>query len=331
MYIRSRPRRALVALAAATVVTTLLAPAASAAADCTWQLEHLPIQEGMGSNNLRINGVDAQGDVAGFYVPTTNDHTLARWTGTSVEVVPRPEGVKAFVTRASNASGVVAAIADRTDGSSVAMTHTPGVGYRELPTPAGQVVSGVEDINGRGDVVGRVRPVGSWSGGIVLWRADGSAPEVIYPAEAPSANPIALGEDGTLLLDSFRGVWLWRNGVLTKVPDLGHSEDPRALTRDGVIFSSPYGSTVSSWKWTEATGAVEKFDVDGVVEAVNEDGLAIGYLAEAGYTAVAWQGTKFVTELPLPMSEFSGSAAAVSDNGVIAGFAGRKPVRWTCR
>jgi hypothetical protein len=325
-------RRAFVTLTAATVVTTLLAPAASAAADCTWQQpEYLPVQNGADWSSLRITGVDGQGGVTGFYSPNRTDHTLARWTASGMEIVPRPDGVSMFVTMAGNASGVIVARADRADGSTVAMTHTPGAGYRELPTPAGYVVWGVDDINSRGDVLGRAHREGSSWGGAVLWRADGSAPEIIEPPQAGLPRPIALGEDGTVLLDSSDGSFLWRNGVLTTLPDLGYSVDPRALTRDGVVFSSPYGTPRASWKWHEATGEVEKFDIDGVVEAVNEDGLAVGYLDDGNYTAAVWQGTRLVARLPLPTGISSGSAEAVGDGGVIAGIAGTKAVRWFCR
>ena len=329
MRIISLSRRALVTLAAATVVTTLLAPAASAAADCA--VEYLPVQDGMSWSNLRITGVDGQGNVSGFYSPGRTDHTLVRWTAAGLEVVPRPSGVKEFVTTAGNASGVVVAMADREDGTRVPMTHTPGVGYRELPVPAGYAVWGSYDINDRGDVVGQVTPVGSPEWGVVLWRADGSAPQVVQPAEAPLPRPIALGEDGTMLLDSYSGAFLWRDGVLTKLPDVGHSAGPRALTRDGVIFSSPYGSPRSSWKCTEATGTVEQFSVDGVVESVNQDGLAAGYLDDGDYTPAVWQGTKFVGALPLPADAYSGAADVVGEGGVVAGSAGTKVARWTCR
>lgn len=319
-------RRALFALAATTVVTALLAPAASAA-DCAWQMEYLPVHDGMSWSNLRITGVDGQGNVSGFYIPSQNDHVLARWTAAGMEVVPRPDGVTKFVTTAGNASGVVVAMADREDGSKVAMTHTPGVGYRELPAPAGYVVWLVDDINDRGDVIGRVHPAGSHEWGAVLWRADGSAPQVIEPAEAPLLRPIALGEDGTVLLDSYSGAWLWRSGALTALPDPDSMADPRALTRDGVIFRSYHGS----WKWHEATGVVEAFAAPGVIEWVNQEGLAVGYLDDGDYTPAVWQGTKFLTTLPLPADAYMGAADVVGESGVVAGTAGTKVVRWTCR
>ncbi|MBB5957224.1 hypothetical protein FHS29_003817 [Saccharothrix tamanrassetensis] len=149
-------RRSLIALAAVTVVSSLLAPAASAAGtECTWQVEHLPVRAGMDSGNLRITGVDGQGNVSGFHAPGRTDHTLVRWTSAGVEVVPRPDGADKFVTIAGNASGVVIGVVDRPGASSVLMTHTPGVGYRELPTPAGYDHVAAEDINDRGDVLGR--------------------------------------------------------------------------------------------------------------------------------------------------------------------------------
>ncbi|MEV6235192.1 hypothetical protein [Lentzea sp. NPDC051838] len=328
LRIISLSRRALVSIAAATVVTTLLAPAASAAADCT--VEYLPVQNGADWSSLRITGVDRWGNVSGFYSPNRDDHTLARWTADGMQIVPRPEGAKKFVTRAANASGVVAASVDRTDGTTVAMTHSPGAGYRELPTPAGYQVWGVEDINDRGDVLGRVQPAGtsSW-GGLVVWHADGHAPDII---ELPGINGIALGEDGTVLVDSWDGASLWRGGALAKkLPDLGSSVDPRALTRDGVIFSSPYGEDVGSWLWTESTGVVERFSGNGVVEAANQDGRSVGYLKDGNYTAVVWQGTTLVGALPLPQGVTSGSAEAVGESGVIAGIAGTKAARWICR
>ncbi|GAA3662068.1 hypothetical protein GCM10022267_55370 [Lentzea roselyniae] len=327
MHITSLSCRALVTVVATTVVTALLAPVASAAADCTWQRESLPILDGMSWSNIRITGVDGQGNVSGFYSPGGDDRVLARWTTSGVEIVPKPEGVAKFVTRTGNASGVVGAIADRSDGTSVAMTHTPGSGYRELPTPAGYRVWGVEDINNRGDVVGRVNPTGSHEWGAVLWRADGSAPEVIMPAGARSVTPVALGEDGTVLIDSMDGNFLWRNGALTQLPEVHYSLNPRGLTRDGVIFSS----YEESWKWTEATGAVEKFAVNGYVEAVNDSGLAVGYLDDGNYTPVLWQGTEFVTRLPLSAGTYGSAGDAVSDSGFAAGVDATLPARWACR
>ncbi|HEX8867112.1 MAG TPA: hypothetical protein VF821_15750, partial [Lentzea sp.] len=191
-------RRALAPLVAATVVATLLAPAATAA-ECVWQAEYLPVQDGMSWSNLRITGVDGQGNASGFYSPDRDGHTLVRWTSSGLEIVPRPDGAQRFVTIAGNAFGVVIGMAER-DDSRTPMTHTPGEGYRELPTPAGYVVTGVQDVNDRGDVLGRVKPVGTEEWGVVLWRADGSAPQVIEPSVAPLLWPVALGEDGTVLL-----------------------------------------------------------------------------------------------------------------------------------
>ncbi|WP_156212989.1 hypothetical protein [Lentzea aerocolonigenes] len=325
MRIISGSRRALVSLVAATVVTTLLAPASSAAVGCT--VEDLPVQDGMSWSNLRITGVDGQGGVTGFYLPSGNDNTLVRWTSTSAEVVPRPDGVTKFVTAAGNALGAVVARADRADGSSAVMTYTPGAGYRELPLPSGYEVWIVDDINDRGDVVARAKRIGSIGWVTVLWRADGSAPQVIDPAEVPWPVPIAAGEDGTVLLRSYTGTWLWRDGVLTRVPDVGSSAYPRGLTSDGVVFRSAQGS----WKWTEATGVVEEFAGPGVVTSVNQNGFATGYLLDEKKTSVAWQGTTVVATLPLPEGASSAAQTLVGEGGAIAGFAGTKPVRWTCR
>lgn len=327
MRIRSWSRHALVAFVATTAVTALLAPAASAAADCTWQREALPIQDGMSWSNLRVTGVDARGDVSGFYSPGGEDRVLARWSSAGMEIVPKPDGVTKFVPSTGNDAGVVLGGAYHEDGSYVATTHTPGAGYRALPAPAGAKVWLVEDINNRGDVIARATPDGTSDWAAVLWRADGSAPEVIRPAEARSITPIALGEDGTVLLDSYDGVFLWRNGVLTKLPAVDYTLRPRGLSRDGVIFSSYH----ESWKWTEATGAVEKFSVNGYVETVNADGLAVGYLDDGNYTPAVWQGTTFVAQLPLSSNTYGSSADAVSGTGVVAGFNVQKPARWFCR
>lgn len=318
-------RRALIALTATTVVTALLAPAASAAADCTWQLEHLPVQDGMSWSNLRITGVDGQGNVSGFHIPSQKDHVLARWTAAGMELVPRPDGITKFVTVAGNASGVVVACADRADGSLAVLTHAPGVGYRELPAPAGYEVWIVDDINDRGDVLGRAKRPGSFESSAVVWRADGSAPEIVAPAQVRFLRAIALGEDGAVLLNSSSGAWLWRAGALTKVPSPDSAADPRALTRDGVIFASSRGS----WKWYEATGVVEAFSAPGVIESVNEDGLAVGHLDDGNRTPAVWQGTKFLSTLPLDAA--SGRGDVVGEGGVIAGYAGTKVVRWLCR
>ncbi|CCH30160.1 hypothetical protein ABZ816_38235 [Actinosynnema sp. NPDC047251] len=324
-------RRSLIAFAAATVVSSLLAPAASAAGtECTWQVEVLPVQEGMGSGNLRITGVDGQGNVSGFYAPNRTDHTLVRWTAAGLEVVPRPEGAGKFVTIAGNASGVVVGTVDRPGTSSVLMTHAPGVGYRELPTPAGYDNVAAKDINGRGDVLGRAYTPTTFKRVAVLWRADGSAPEVIAPAEVRSPDPVAIADDGTVLLDSSETPYLWRSGVLTALPDWGYTVYPRGLTRDGVITSRLYDSPRTSWKWHEATGVNEQFSVAGVIDAVNEDGLAVGYLPDGNYTGAVWQGTKFLTALPLPTGAFNGQAGAVGEGGALGGFAGGKAVRWTC-
>lgn len=68
-----------------------------------------------------------------------------------------------------------------------------------------------------------------------------------------------------------------------------------------------------------------------MVEAVNEDGLAVGELDDGNYTGAVWQGTKFLAKLPLPTGAFDGGADAVGASGVLSGFAGTKAVRWACR
>ncbi len=329
-----RNRPLLIAIAAVTVVTSLLAPTAPAAADCTWQLSPLPIQDGMNWSNLRITGVDAQGNVSGFHATKgKNDHALIRWTASGVEIVPRPEGTTAFVTIAGNASGVVIGRVDRADGGGALMTHAPGAGYRELPIPAGYDATrfSLTDINDRGDVLAKWWGTSTLPQAAVLWRADGSTPVVINPPEVRYPNPVAISNDGTVLLGgTWDPVWLWRDGALTALGDWGSSVHLRDLTRDGLVATRDYDRPRTSWKWHEATGQMEQFDVNGVVEEVNEDGLAIGYLDDGNYTYAVWQGTKFVAELPMAPGAFEATASAVGANGVIAGFSGTKPVVWAC-
>ncbi|USX53659.1 hypothetical protein [Lentzea sp. HUAS12] len=328
-----RNRPVLAALTALTVVTSLLAPTAAAAADCTWRLSPLPVRDGMDWSNLRITSVDAQGNVSGFHTTKgENDHALTRWTATGVEVVPRPEGATAFVTIAGNASGVVIGRVDRPGGGAL-MTHTPGVGYRDLPLPAGYDVSMVSltDINDRGDVLAKWWGTSTLPQAALLWRADGSAPVVINPPEVPRPNPVAIRNDGTVLLGgTWDPVWLWRDGALTSLGDWGSSVRPRDLTRDGLIATRDYDRPRTSWKWHESTGQMERVDVDGVIEEVNEDGLAIGYLDDGRYTYAVWQGTRFVATLPMAAGASEATASAVGANGVIAGYSGTKPVVWTC-
>ncbi|MFD5829942.1 hypothetical protein [Lentzea sp. NPDC060358] len=331
-----RTRSLLTAIAALTVATGLLAPSAAADPGCTWQLSPLPVRSGMDWSTLRITGVDAQGGVSGFHTSArgAGDHALTRWTSAGVEVLPRPEGATAFVTIAGNASGLVIGRVELAGGGAALMTHAPGTGYRTLPLPAGYDAAWftLVDVNDRGDVLAKWWGTSALPQAAVLWRAEDGVPVVIAPPEVPRPNPVAIRNDGTVLLGgTWDPVWLWRDGALTSLGDWGSSVRPRDLTKDGLLATRDYDSPRTSWKWHESTGRMERFAVDGVVEEVNEDGLAIGYLDDGDYTYAVWQGTEFLAELPKAPFATEATASAVGANGVIAGFSGTKPVVWTCR
>ncbi|WP_394618636.1 hypothetical protein JNUCC0626_05915 [Lentzea sp. JNUCC 0626] len=325
-------RKAPLLVTIAAVVTGLLTPAASAAADCTWQIRPLPVEDGMDWSNLRITGVDAQGNASGFHTTRGKlDHALTRWTADRVEVLPKPKGATAFVTIAGNASGVVIGRVELDDGTEAFMTHTPGVGYQELPVPAGydpELIT-LTDINDRGDVLAKWWGTRTLPQAGLLWPGDGGAPVVITVPDVQWPDPVAIRNDRTILFGSGDGVWLWRDGVATSLGDWGYTAHLRDITRDGVVASREYEQPRTSSLWRESTGVMEK--IDGVLEEVNEDGIAVGYLDDGNYTYAVWRGATFDSLLPSSPGASDARADVVGASGVIGGFSGTKPVVWTCR
>ncbi|MBP2472142.1 hypothetical protein JOF53_001014 [Crossiella equi] len=298
------------------------APVAPAPAACSWQVEKLPVPAGMAPGNVRVAGVDAQGNTAGSYGMVGSPDKLLRWSASGVEVVGGPGG-KSFLAYAQNASGVVAGASyDSATGWS-AYTHTPGKGFRQLTPPAGLTNPRAVDVNDRGDVLGEVE--NGRHPAAVVWRADGST-EVIAPTGAVFINPIALTNDGAVLVGRSFHLGVWRDGQLTKMPVPSFMVNARDLTKDGVLGHNL--DLNNSWLWNPATGTTESFD--GEVFQANDNGTAVGRSSDNKPTV--WQGIGSPTTLPLPAGATEGWGNEVNSTGtVIGGNASGTPVRWSCR
>ncbi|WP_020673343.1 hypothetical protein [Amycolatopsis nigrescens] len=331
MGTRTRPRAG-VLIAAAITTTIGVLPAATAAGvpDPGWRASLLPLPDGYPDAKGYVTGTDGQGGYSGF-LPLGETTQVVSWKDDKVTVHGLPDGTEFAAPNDQNRAGVIVGSALDYDTGESQGFILDGTGFHATPPPDGYASFEPVAINDRGDVVGTAyHPAHQAKDATVLWPVLGSGPIVIPNTDHYWQYPADLDEDGTILLNTDAGPYLWQNGVtraLEVPPDLTYPQANglRNGLAVGTASSTQPGSSALLW---DATGSVQRLPGGDIASGINASGLIVGRESspEPYGPLTTWQGTNPAGRLPIPDGYQKGSARVVGDDGTIAGWVSNGPL-----
>lgn len=321
------------ALALATTSMIALAPvatAAIAAPGCTWQYSEITAPDGFNPAYLQVTGADGKGNYGGY--SASESPVLIRWWQGVPQLQDGPPGVTHATSGDMNSAGVqvINGLRKGTHNVNVPLVHSPETGYRELPVPPGLRDARAISIADNGDVVGGARRLDNERSVAVHWPS-GAAPVVIEPPSMPHARALDIDAAGAILLSTGYDAAIWRDGQLTRLPEI-----TTGVLNGGLVDGRVYGWTlqsVRSWTWDTGSGQLTYRDGASTTEAVNRHGLAAGHVGDAFGPAALWQDNRFLGELPVPAGDIRAHLVKVADDNTVFGYTSgshRAAVRWHC-
>lgn len=284
---------------------------ASGASDPGWRLTMLPLPAGHEDATGYVTGTDGHGGYSG-YLRIGAGTQVVTWSSGRPAVRGTPPGTEFAETRDQNRAGTIIGNAiDHETGAIVPFTLA-APGFRLLARSGFTTA-----INERGDIVGGI------ANDVVLWPAGGEP--VVVQVDLPSARAIDIDDDGTVLLASETGNYLWREGVLTRLAD------PSAYAmaiRNGWIVGT-------GLLWREPNAPTPLRDAS-IASEINGTGLIVGreQATSVNGPLAVWRGSAPLERLPVP-NGWLGTAGALADDGSIAGWVsmgnpseGGRPAVW---
>lgn len=329
--------RTLGAVAAAVVATVATATPASAATP-HWVVSALPLPPGLEQGYVLAS--DGHGGYAGLMF-ADKGHDLVTWTdGKVTDHGLLPGSHFGFVWGESSDGTVLVAAAE--DSGEMKLYTVDATGYHAVST--GQYTDIQRAVMGpRGDIAVQAGNPAEPQSSVVLYSSPLGQPGLRPLAGAlPDSSPTAIDYDGTVLFSNDTSSYLLRDGVVRRLTTPPGYENPYGMTiRHGVVVGEvgPIGLPGPQAMMWSAPGYVgTPLDHGAVARDVNASGLIAGAELEprvpAGPAAV-WQGTTFLTELPLLDGTSKASARFVDDDGTVAGWSsegsvddGGRPVVW---
>jgi hypothetical protein len=307
------------------VVGAVVAAAPAAGAEATgWKLDLLPLPEGHEDAIGYVTGIDGRGGYSG-YLRIGDGAQVVTWTDGRPDLRGTPPGTEFARTDDQNWLGVVVGSAiDHDTGGFVPFALDAG-GFRVLPLPDGQVDGFATAINERGDIVG-----GGTSGDVVLWPA-GEEPRVLR-VDLPLVSAADIDDDGTVLLNSDAGEYLWRDGALTRLADpAGHAYPHARAIKNGWVAggaasTTEPGGTGFLWCRPEVPTTCQSpapipLPRGSTASEINSALLIVGRERSAAVSGplAVWRGDRYLERLPVPTDRL-GTAGALAEDGTIAGW-----------
>ncbi|RSM39866.1 hypothetical protein DMA12_28895 [Amycolatopsis balhimycina DSM 5908] len=329
------------AVVAAAAITATAAPAAEAAGLGHWRAEFLATPEGYPDATGFVRGNDSHGGYAGNLV-LGEASVFVTWSAGRPAVHPLPDGMAHFTVADENSAGtVLGSITDAGFRYQVALFGHGG--FRVLPRPADRPLVSAVALNERGDAIARATASDGSDPAVLLWRADDVEHPVVITG-MPYLQAADIDDDGTVLVNSFPGSYLWRDGEfrqLTAPPEAAYLY--AQAIRNGQVVGN-YGTAdqlhgeAVRWRSPEQP---EILPSSSSGWGINRYGLVVGYGARPdpfgplGPLSV-WLNGRALGPLPLPPGFSLGGAKAVGDDGTIAGVVsnqdptmyGGRPVVW---
>jgi hypothetical protein len=317
------------------------APVAGAE-EAGWKLTLLPMPAGHEDSYGYFTGTDGHGGYSG-YIQVGDGAQVVTWTDGRPDLRGTPPGIEFARTDDQNQAGTVIGTGiDYDTGGSVPFTLDDN-GFRFLPLPDGFREGSATAVNDRGDIVGSVYGDDT---SVVLWPA-GGVPRVL-DLGLPSVDAADIDDDGTVLLNSDAGRYLWKDGMLSRLADLpDHYYTHVSAIRNGwVVGTAASGTQPGSqgFLWcrtgapTTCQGATIALPRAAEADKINSTGLIVGRerTAEAYGPLAVWRGDQYLERLPVPAGHLA-TAGALAENGTVLGWVsptsdptnGGQPAVWT--
>jgi uncharacterized membrane protein len=333
--------RTLGVVAAAVLSVTATAAPAMAADTPHWQVSALPMPPGMEDLTAYVMAADGDGGYAGL-VFADKGHDLVTWKdGRVTDHGLLPESGFGYVFGESRDGTVLVGVS--TETSETHLYTVDATGYHAVSTGQYTDVRRAA-IGPRGDIaVEATDPAGPQSSTVVLyWSPLGQAGPRPLPGALPNSYVVAVDDDGTVLLQDDTGPYLVRNGTARRLAIPSGYERPWVENiRHGVVVGGAVPIDLpgpSAMVWTAPGYVATPLDHGAVARDVNASGLIAGAEFELRVPegpAAVWQGTTFLTELPLLDGTRKATARFIDDDGTIAGWStagavddGGRPVVW---
>lgn len=331
--------RTLGAVAAAVLSVTATATPASAAATPHWTVTALPMPPGQQEGY--VMAADGHGGYAGLLFEDKG-HDLVTWQDGKVTdhgLLPGSHFGSVF-----GESGADTVLVGVVDGTGAYQLYTvDATGYHAVSTGLYTNIRSAA-IGPRGDIaVQATNPAGPQSSSVVVyWSPLGPAGPRPLPGALPNSTVTAIDSDGTVLLNDDTGPYLVRSGAARRLTvPAGYVRPAVSSIRHGVVVGSAVptvGPGPSAMMWTAPGYVGVPLDHGAVAYDVNTSGLIAGAEVEANVPegpAAVWQGTSFLTELPLLDGTTKARARFVDEDGTVAGWSsagsvgdGGRPVVW---
>ncbi|EWM11519.1 MULTISPECIES: hypothetical protein [unclassified Kutzneria] len=320
-------------VAAAVVVATVATATPALAGTPHWEVSALPLPPGVSPGYLEAS--DGHGGYAGMMF-TPDRFTLVTWKDGRPTDHGMPPGADFGQVVGESNSGTVLIIADAGDGAAKLFT-LDGSGYHQVVTGRYTDIRRAA-MGPRGDIaVQAVDPLGQQSSTVVLyWSPLGQAGLRPLAGAPANSTPAAIDYDGTVLVNKDDTTpYVVRNGVARPLSAPGHTYVWATTIRHGVVVG---GAESQALMWTGPDYVATPLDHGMSTWDVNASGLIVGEEYEPSVQngpAAVWQGTTFLTELPLLPGTTKARARFVDDDGTIAGWSsegsvgdGGQPVVW---
>lgn len=294
-----------------------------------WKLTLLSLPEGHEDAIGYVTGTDGRSGYSG-YLRIGDGAQVVTWTAGRPELRGAPSGAEFARTDDQNPAGVIVGSAIDYDTGRSAPFSLDAAGFRLLPLPDGYSDGFATAINERGDIVGGASGGGGVPGGVVLWPAGGDAQ--VLKVDLPGVSAADIDDDGTVLLDSVAGEYLWKNGTLTRLVDPADHAYPQAMAiKNGWVVGTASSTTEAGstgFLWCQPTvpttcqsAAPIPLPRGSVASEINGARLIVGRERSAAVNGplAVWQGDQYLERLPVPAGQV-GTAGALSEDGTVAGW-----------
>lgn len=316
--------------------------AAATTTACTWGTTALPVPPGANQFSITVDATDHNGGWAGkASITNDRDHVFSWKNGVLTDQgrTPMAPG-QTILTQAKvadeNRSGTILV---NLFVSPYQMIHPPYLvrsgQWQALGLLPGATWWDAVGINDAGDVLGWNNVVrnGKSVSVVVRWPAGQTTP-VEVPGIPLESRAIDLDEDGTMLVgvrSPTTGAYvpnILRNGTLTQLPALPHSDDIEAaqISNGRIIGTTHLNSGYIGTVWEpNLTPRTLSGSADG--RLINRDALAIGRRSGSGVSYGVWRiGTLEFTFGSADNITFG----AISDDGSFAATRNYLPTVWRC-
>jgi hypothetical protein len=327
----------------AVVATQAQATAESTTDAAGWRMHLLPLPKGYEDATGFVTGTGGRGTYSGYLLDDVGSQVVT-WTNGKPTLRGTPSEVEFAATADQSRDGTVVGTGHDYETLSASPFVLDDTGFWGLSLPDGARDGWATAINDRGDIVGNSS--GS-TNEILLWSAaDVFAPPRVLKVDLPSATATDIDDDGTILLYSEGGQYLWKDGELTRLKDPADHSATQAMAISGGrvvgVASSTTGPGSTGFLWcgsevsTCQSDAPQALPDSAEATEINSSELIVGreHTTEVNGPLAVWQGLLHLGRLPVPDGEL-GSAGAVADDGTIAGWVsagdpsdGGRPVVW---